>query len=77
MHIKQTINNLYLKSDVMRHNSKENIVTGKKKVLALIVENLNGYNFNKWTANALMQTKKDIIIEGRKKFSIVTFNNIK
>lgn len=61
----------------MRHNSKENIVTGKKKVLALIVENLNGYNFNKWTANALMQTKKDIIIEGRKKFSIVTFNNIK
>lgn len=61
----------------MKHNSKENIVTGKKKVLALIVENLNGYNFNKWTANALMKTKKNIIIDGRKKFNIVTFNNIK
>ncbi|KAG9431659.1 hypothetical protein HZU67_06304 [Apis mellifera carnica] len=77
LYIKQTINNLYLKSDVMKHNSKENIVTGKKKVLALIVENLNGYNFNKWTANALMKTKKNIIIDGRKKFNIVTFNNIK
>lgn len=43
----------------------------------MIVENLNGYNFNKWTANALMKTKKNIIIDGRKKFNIVTFNNIK
>ncbi|OAD52820.1 Peptidyl-prolyl cis-trans isomerase CWC27 like protein [Eufriesea mexicana] len=77
LHAKHTINNLNFENDIMRYNSKENIVTGRKTVMVLNAENLNGYGFNKWVANALLETKKDITIKGRTKFSTAAFNTVK
>ncbi|CAK9818076.1 hypothetical protein ANTPLA_LOCUS9619 [Anthophora plagiata] len=77
LHTKKKMNHMHLKKDVMRYDFKENIVTGKKIVNVLTVENLNGYGFDKWANNALMQKKKHMIIKGRKKFNTVTFSNMK
>lgn len=74
---KGKINNLDLKSDVMRHDSDENIVTGKKIVPVLTAEDINGYNFDKWVENVLTQSKKSVIIKGPKTFSTLTFNDMK
>ncbi|XP_043519107.1 uncharacterized protein LOC122533454 isoform X2 [Frieseomelitta varia] len=71
----QTINKLDLKKDVMRQDSRENTVMGKKTIMRLFAENLNGYNFDKWAANALTKSKKHLNIEGRKTFSTATFND--
>ncbi|XP_050493081.1 uncharacterized protein LOC126874764 isoform X2 [Bombus huntii] len=73
---KHTINKLDLKKDVMRYDSRENIVTGKKTVIRLAAENLNGYNFDKWAANALTKLKKHAIIKGQKTFITATFSDI-
>ncbi|KAK9305650.1 hypothetical protein QLX08_003423 [Tetragonisca angustula] len=73
----RTINKLDLKKDVMRHDSRENTVVGKKTIMRLFAENLNGYNFDKWAANALTKSRKHVNIEGRKTFSTATFNDVK
>lgn len=73
----QTINKLDLKKDVLRHDSKENTVVGKKTIMRLFVESLNGYNFDKWAANALTKSKKHLNIKGRKTFGTATFNDVK
>ncbi|KOX71990.1 hypothetical protein WN51_03138 [Melipona quadrifasciata] len=73
----RTINKLDLKKDVVRHDSKENTVVGKKTIMRLFAESLNGYNFNKWVANALMKSKKHLNVEGRKTFSTATFSDVK
>lgn len=73
---KHTINKLDLKKDVMRHDLRENIVTGKKTVIRLTAENLNGYNFDKWAAKALTKLKKRAIIKGQKTFINATFSDI-
>ncbi|KAK1123403.1 hypothetical protein K0M31_008113 [Melipona bicolor] len=73
----RTINKLDLKKDVVRHDSKENTVVGKKTIMRLFAESLNGYNFDKWVANALMKSKKHLNIEGRKTFSTATFSDVK
>lgn len=66
-----------IKTDVMRHNSEEIIVTGKKTVVVLATENLNGLNFDGWVNNALTQEKKISIIKGRKSFDNVIINGMK
>ena len=73
----QTINRLDLEKDVVRHDSKENTVIGKKTVMRLFAESLNGYKFDKWTANALTKSKNYLAIEGRKTFNTATFNDVK
>ncbi|CAK9826786.1 hypothetical protein ANTRET_LOCUS4568 [Anthophora retusa] len=77
LYAKEKMNHMDLKKDVMRYDFKENIVTGKKIVNVLTVENLNGYGFDKWANNVLIRKKKHVIIKGRKKFNTVTFSNMK
>ncbi|XP_017791112.1 PREDICTED: uncharacterized protein LOC108573234 [Habropoda laboriosa] len=77
LYVKNRMNSMDLKKDVMRNDFKENIVTEKKIINVLTVENLNGYGFDKWAKNVLMQKKKHVTIKGRKKFNTVTFSNIK
>ncbi|XP_043261008.1 uncharacterized protein LOC122402358 [Colletes gigas] len=76
LHAMKKINDLNFKTDIMRHNSTGNIVTGKKTVVVLTAENLNGLNFDEWADNALMKEKKSVTIKGRKYFNTVTINNI-
>ncbi|XP_053989170.1 uncharacterized protein LOC128881831 [Hylaeus volcanicus] len=76
LHARGNINNMNLKTDVMRHDIQENIVTGKKTVVVLTAENLSGLNFDEWADNALMRTKKFTIVKGRKSFNTVTINNM-
>lgn len=66
-----------LKTDVLRHDSEETVVTGKKTVDILAAENLNGLHFNKWARHALTEKNKPIFIKGRKSFSTVSINNMK
>nr|XP_012144737.1 PREDICTED: uncharacterized protein LOC100882154 isoform X2 [Megachile rotundata] len=76
MDVRNKINNMNLKTDVMRHDSKNNIVTGKKTVMILTTKNLNGLNFAKWIDNTLTQKEKHITIKGQKSFLTAMFNNI-
>ncbi|XP_076629970.1 uncharacterized protein LOC143346098 [Colletes latitarsis] len=76
LHARKKINNLNFKTDIMRYNSTRNIVTGKKTVVVLTADNLNGLNFDKWADNALMREKKSVTIKGRKNFNTVTINNM-
>ena len=76
LHARRKINDMDLKTDVLRHDSEETVVTGKKTVDILTAENLNGLHFNKWARNALTERNKPIFIKGRKSFSTVSINNM-
>ncbi|XP_076683687.1 uncharacterized protein LOC143376839 isoform X2 [Andrena cerasifolii] len=76
LHAQRKINDMDLKTDVLRHDSEETVVTGKKTVEILTAENLNGLHFNQWARNALTEKDKPIIIKGRKRFNTVSVNNM-
>ena len=78
LHAQRKINDMDLKTDVLRHDSEETVVTGKKTVEILTAENLNGLHFNKWARNALTEKNGPgpIIIKGRKSFNTVSINTM-
>ncbi|XP_076236834.1 uncharacterized protein LOC143180762 [Calliopsis andreniformis] len=76
LHARKKINDLNLKTDVMRYSNEEIIVTGKKTVMILTTENMNGLHFDKWTKNALTQKKKMPVIKGHKTFNAVAINEM-
>nr|XP_034184689.1 uncharacterized protein LOC117606412 [Osmia lignaria] len=76
MNARKKINNMNLKTDVMRYDSRRNIVTGKKTVLILTTKNLNGLNFAEWADSALIPKENRVIIKGQKHFLTAAFNDI-
>lgn len=73
-------NGIDLKMDIVRHDAKQNIVTGKKIISGLITENLRSLNINfaNFTKHALTQKcQKLAIIKGRKVFNNITLNNLR
>ncbi|XP_033337429.2 uncharacterized protein LOC117226816 [Megalopta genalis] len=76
LHAKNKINNMNLKTDVMRFDSEKALVAGKTNVMFLTAKNLNSLNFNDWAKNSLTGKQKSVIIKGRKIFNSITANNI-
>ncbi|KAI4502427.1 hypothetical protein M0802_002339 [Mischocyttarus mexicanus] len=71
------INNLDLRTDVVRHSSETNIVTGKKIVLELTTKHLHGLNFREWSQNAVLSNQQNVIIvKGQKTFADINISNL-
>ncbi|XP_076300033.1 uncharacterized protein LOC143218620 isoform X2 [Lasioglossum baleicum] len=76
LHARNKINNINLKTDVMRLDSKKILVSGKTKVTTLTAESVNALNFKEWAKNSLTKKQKSAIIKGQKNFNAITANNI-
>ncbi|XP_076653210.1 uncharacterized protein LOC143359262 [Halictus rubicundus] len=76
LHARDKINNINLRTDVMRFDSEKILVAGKTKVMTLTAESMNGLNFNEWARNSLTRKQKFATIKGRKIFNVITANNI-
>ncbi|XP_078042111.1 uncharacterized protein LOC144472686 [Augochlora pura] len=76
LHARNKINNMNLKTDVMRFDSEKTLVAEKTTVMILTTENLNVLNFSDWAKNSLTRKQKLVTIKGRKIFNSITANNI-
>ncbi|RLU23456.1 hypothetical protein DMN91_003660 [Ooceraea biroi] len=79
MHWNGELNNINLNTDVVRHDAKQNIVTGEKKILDLTTKDLWMFNMNFSSLVNDAVTKnchKLSVIKGRKTFNNITLNNL-
>ncbi|XP_070162269.1 uncharacterized protein [Polyergus mexicanus] len=73
------LNGIDLKTDVVRYDAKQNIITGKKTISSLATEDLWLLNidFSNFVSTALTQhCQKLITIKGRKIFNNIVLNNL-
>ncbi|XP_043493312.1 uncharacterized protein LOC122518436 [Polistes fuscatus] len=71
------INNMDLRTDIMKHSSETNVVTGKKTVLGLTTKNLHGLNFSEWSQNAVLSNQQNVIvIKGQKTFADINLSHL-
>lgn len=76
-------NGINLNTDIVRRDTEQNIVTGKKTISGLTTKNLwsLNINFSNFTKHALTQrcqmNQKLSIIKGRKIFNNITLNNLR
>ncbi|XP_015188612.1 PREDICTED: uncharacterized protein LOC107072855 [Polistes dominula] len=71
------INNMDLRTDVMKHSSETNVVTGMKTVLGLTTKNLHGLNFSEWSQNAVLSNHQNVIvIKGQKTFADINLSSL-
>lgn len=71
------INNLNFSTDVARHDVEVNVITGKKTVQGLAVENLSGLKFDEWAKDVLFKdTRERVVITGKKTFDYFHGNNV-
>lgn len=74
------LNGINLNTDVVRHDAKQNIVTGKKTISSLATKDLWLLNidFSNLVNNALTQNcQKITTIKGRKTFNNIILNNLR
>ncbi|KYN06038.1 hypothetical protein ALC62_03038, partial [Cyphomyrmex costatus] len=72
-------NGIDLNTDIVRRNTKRNIVTGKKTILSLTTKNLEALNmnFSNFTKYAVTQKCQELlVIKGQKTFTNITLNNL-
>ncbi|KAG7187872.1 hypothetical protein KM043_013853 [Ampulex compressa] len=68
--ISKKVNGLNLRTDIVRHDTIKNVLSGKKTVLALSTEDLRALDFSKWVEGALIGNMgKLAIVKGRKIFN--------
>nr|KAF7416741.1 hypothetical protein H0235_011272 [Vespula pensylvanica] len=71
------INNMNLRTDVVKYSNKQNIITGTKTILGLATEHLRGLNFNEWSKNAVLLKQQNlIIVKGQKIFTDINISNL-
>jgi len=73
-------NGIDLNTDILRHDGKRNLVTGKKTILGLTTKNLRALNinFSNFTRYALTKKcQKLATIKGQKTFNNITLNNLR
>ncbi|XP_014606540.1 PREDICTED: uncharacterized protein LOC106788102 [Polistes canadensis] len=71
------INNMDLRTDIMKHSSETNVVTGKKTVLGLTTKNLHGLNFSEWSQNAVLSNHQNVIVvKGQKTFANINLSHL-
>ncbi|KAK2582296.1 hypothetical protein KPH14_004637 [Odynerus spinipes] len=77
VNLKGRVNNMDLRTDVVKHNTKKNIITGKKTILELATKNLYGLNFSEWSQNAVLLSEKElIVIKGEKVFHDINIQDL-
>jgi len=73
-------NGIDLNTDIVRRDTKRNVVTGKKMILNLTAKNLQALNmnFSNFTKYAVTKTcQKLLVIKGQKTFTNITLNNLR
>lgn len=72
-------NGIDLNTDIVRRDTKRNIVTGKKTILSLTTKNLQALNmnFSNFTKYAVTQKCQKLVIKGQKTFTNITLNNLR
>ncbi|KYM83201.1 hypothetical protein ALC53_06469, partial [Atta colombica] len=72
-------NGIDLNTDIVRRDTKRNVVTGKKMILSLTAKNLQALNMNFSNFTKYAVTKKCqklLVIKGQKTFTNITLNNL-
>ncbi|XP_046826802.1 uncharacterized protein LOC124427654 [Vespa crabro] len=71
------LNNMNLRTDVVKYSSKQNIITGTKTILGLSITHLRGLNFSEWSKNAVLLKQKNVItVKGQKIFTDINISNL-
>lgn len=74
------LNDIDLKTDIVRYDVEQNIITGSKTITNLMTQDLWTHNkeFSSWAKGALIQKcQKLSVIKGRKTFKNLNLNNLR